>query len=58
MTIFYSLQVKLWNTSTGLCFVTFTEHTASVTGVVFNPVGKVVLSSSRDGTVRAHDLHR
>ena len=51
-------QVKLWNTSTGLCFVTFAEHSAAVTSVVFNPAGKVVLSSSLDGTVRAHDLHR
>ena len=51
-------KVKLWNTSSGFCFVTFTEHESSVTGVCFTPNGKVVLSASLDGTVRAFDLAR
>ncbi|XP_031564589.1 periodic tryptophan protein 2 homolog [Actinia tenebrosa] len=51
-------KVKLWNTMTGFCFVTFHEHSAAVTGVVFNSNGQVVLSSSLDGTVRAFDLNR
>eukprot|EP00794_Sanderia_malayensis_P007000 gene6999-7785_t len=51
-------KVKLWNTVSGFCFVTFHEHSASVTGVVFNQSNKVVLSSSLDGTVRAFDLNR
>lgn len=51
-------KIKLWNTSSGFCFVTFTEHTASVTGVKFKHTGKVVVSSSLDGTVRAFDLNR
>ncbi|KAK3722040.1 hypothetical protein QZH41_020155 [Actinostola sp. cb2023] len=51
-------KVKLWNTMTGFCFVTFHEHTAAVTGVLFNSNGQVVLSSSLDGTVRAFDLNR
>ncbi|PIK47368.1 putative periodic tryptophan protein 2-like isoform X2 [Apostichopus japonicus] len=51
-------KVKLWNTSSGFCFVTFTEHTAGVTGVKFKHTGKVVVSSSLDGTVRAFDLNR
>ncbi|XP_072171580.1 periodic tryptophan protein 2 homolog [Diadema setosum] len=51
-------KVKLWNTSSGFCFVTFSEHTSGVTGVTFNQAGKVVVSSSLDGTVRAFDLHR
>lgn len=51
-------KVKLWNTSSGFCFVTFNEHEASVTGVCFTPNGKVVLSSSVDGTVRAFDMTR
>ena len=38
--------------------MTFGEHTAAVTGLVFNSNGKVVFSSSRDGTVRAFDLHK
>lgn len=42
----------------GFCFVTFSEHTCSVTGVVFTPNSQVVLSCSLDGTVRAFDLKR
>ncbi|KAG8229000.1 hypothetical protein J437_LFUL009163 [Ladona fulva] len=51
-------KVKLWNTSSGFCFVTFSEHTASVTGVQFSHNGKFVISTSLDGTVRAFDLTR
>ena len=51
-------QVKLWNTTSGFCFVTFSEHSSAVTGVTFSPSGKVVVSASLDGTVRAFDLHR
>lgn len=51
-------QVKVWNTSSGFCFVTFTEHLAGITGVIFNQNGQVVASSSLDGTVRAFDLNR
>uniref|UniRef100_A0A672SER8 Periodic tryptophan protein 2 homolog n=1 Tax=Sinocyclocheilus grahami TaxID=75366 RepID=A0A672SER8_SINGR len=48
----------LWNTNSGLCFVTFTEHSSSVTNVAFTSSGFVVVSASLDGTVRAFDLHR
>ncbi|XP_067849509.1 PWP2 small subunit processome component [Heptranchias perlo] len=51
-------KVKVWNTTSGFCFVTFTEHTSSVTAVTFNSTGYVVVSASLDGTVRAFDLHR
>lgn len=51
-------QVKVWNTNSGLCFVTFTEHTSSVTNVTFTSSGFVVVSASLDGTVCAFDLHR
>uniref|UniRef100_A0A4W4GHZ4 Small-subunit processome Utp12 domain-containing protein n=1 Tax=Electrophorus electricus TaxID=8005 RepID=A0A4W4GHZ4_ELEEL len=51
-------KVKVWNCSSGLCFVTFKEHTSSITGVAFTSSGLVVLSASLDGTVRAFDLHR
>ena len=52
-------KVKLWATSSGFCFVTFSEHTASTTAVRFS-VGKsnVVFSASLDGTVRAYDTTR
>uniref|UniRef100_A0A4W5R6W2 PWP2 small subunit processome component n=1 Tax=Hucho hucho TaxID=62062 RepID=A0A4W5R6W2_9TELE len=51
-------KVKVWNTTSGLCFVTFTEHTSSVTNVTFTSRGFVIVSASLDGTVRAFDLHR
>ena len=52
------VQVKVWTTSDGFCFVTFTQHTAAVTGVVFTQTGKVVVSASLDGTVRAFDMNK
>lgn len=51
-------KVKVWNMTSGLCFVTFTEHTSSVTNVTFTSRGFVIVSASLDGTVRAFDLHR
>lgn len=42
----------------GFCFVTFSEHSSAVSGVTFSSSGKVVVSASLDGTVRAFDLHR
>jgi periodic tryptophan protein 2 len=52
-------KLKLWNTSTGFCYVTFPEstHTAAITGVSFANAS-VVITASLDGTVKAHDLHR
>ena len=51
-------KIKLWNSASGFCFVTFSEHEAGVTGLVFTPNNKVVVSSSLDGTVRCFDLTR
>eukprot|EP00736_Rhodelphis_marinus_P001983 Rmarinus@m.290 len=51
-------KVKLWNTESSFCIVTFTEHTGPVTGTCFVPNGTAVLSASLDGTVRAHDTLR
>lgn len=53
-------KVKVWNVTTGFCFVTFSKHIGPVTGVKFTGkgTGKAVLSSSLDGTVRAYDLVR
>ena len=52
------LQVKLWNSLSGFCFVTFHEHSGSIKGVEFAQNGQVVVSASTDGTVRAFDLYR
>eukprot|EP01035_Chromulina_nebulosa_P018512 gene18512-24229_t len=53
-------KVKLWSTTSGFCVITFTEHIAPITAVRFIGIGtgKAILSSSLDGTVRAHDLVR
>nr|ADI46885.1 UTP1f [Volvox carteri f. nagariensis] len=51
-------KVKVFQQSTGFCFVTFSEHTAPVTAVTFLPSGAVLLSASLDGSVRAWDLVR
>ncbi|TDH70720.1 hypothetical protein CCR75_004241 [Bremia lactucae] len=51
-------KLKLWDTSSGFCYVTFTEHSAPVTAVQFAPSGQAVLSASLDGTIRAFDLNR
>lgn len=50
-------KVKLWTVKNALCFVTFTEHSGSVTALQFTPSkGNAVISASLDGTVRAFDL--
>lgn len=51
-------KVKLWNISSGFCFVTFNEHTAPVTCLAFSGNKKFVVSASLDGTVRAFDTLR
>lgn len=51
-------KVKVWNTTSGFCFVTFTEHSSAVSAVEFVKQGQVLFSASLDGTVRAFDLVR
>jgi len=51
-------KLKLWDTTSGFCYVTFSEHIAPVTGVKFTSNGQAVVSCSLDGTVRAFDLNR
>ena len=51
-------KLKLWNATSGFCYVTLEQsHTAPVTRATFAS-SSVVLTASLDGTVRAHDLHR
>jgi len=54
----YDGKIKLFNSQSGLCFVTFAEHTAPVSALCFTPQGNAVLSASLDGSVRAFDLLR
>ncbi|AFZ81391.1 WD domain, G-beta repeat family protein [Theileria equi strain WA] len=51
-------KIKLWDSNTGLCYVTFQEHTASVEAICFTPQANAIISASLDGTVRAYDLLR
>jgi periodic tryptophan protein 2 len=51
-------KVKVWNTTSGFCFVTFSEHSAAISAVEFAKQGQVLFSASLDGTVRAFDLIR
>ncbi|XP_034948808.1 periodic tryptophan protein 2 homolog [Chelonus insularis] len=51
-------KVKLWNTLSGFCIVTFSEHTSAVSSVIFSHNRKFIVSASLDGTARAYDLTR
>ncbi|KAF5808114.1 putative transcription factor WD40-like family [Helianthus annuus] len=51
-------KIKVWNVSSGFCFVTFSEHTNAVTALHFMASNHCLLSASLDGTVRAWDLFR
>lgn len=51
-------KVKVWNAASGFCFVTFSEHSAAISGVEFAKQGQILFSASLDGTVRAFDLVR
>lgn len=51
-------KVKVWSVASGSCFVTFSDHTAAITGLVFTPNSNALVSSSLDGTCRAFDLVR
>ncbi|KIK70124.1 hypothetical protein GYMLUDRAFT_187734 [Collybiopsis luxurians FD-317 M1] len=52
-------KIKIWSTQSSFCFVTFSEHSAPVTGIAFARYGtNVLFSASLDGTVRAYDLVR
>eukprot|EP00835_Amoeboradix_gromovi_P005802 NODE_587_length_6372_cov_0.270524.p1 type:complete len:814 gc:universal NODE_587_length_6372_cov_0.270524:308-2749(+) len=49
--------IKLFNAFTGNCIITFTEHRAAITQIIFSK-NNVLLSSSLDGTVKAFDIKR
>ncbi|KAK9459185.1 WD40-repeat-containing domain protein [Lipomyces oligophaga] len=53
-------KIKVWDAHSGFALVTFTQHTASVTGLEFSKRGShsVLFSSSLDGSIRAWDLVR
>lgn len=52
-------KIKIWDTSSGHCVVTFTDHTSSVTAISVPKMKRnVFFTASLDGTVRAYDLVR
>ncbi|KAF7997143.1 hypothetical protein HCN44_005420 [Aphidius gifuensis] len=51
-------KVKLWNTLSGFCTITFSEHTSGISAVLFSHNRKFIVSASLDGTARAYDLTR
>lgn len=54
-------QIKVWNTLTGETIGTFgDEHKGPIKSIKFAPnkSGKVIVSASLDGTLRAYDLNR
>ncbi|RNF11686.1 periodic tryptophan protein 2-like protein [Trypanosoma rangeli] len=51
-------KVKVWKVSSGQCYVTFTEHTAPVTGIATCAATNAFFTCSRDGTARGYDLVR
>jgi len=52
-------KIKLWDTKSHYSFCTFTEHTSSVTKVLFTQKdNNTLISCSLDGTVRAFDTKK
>ncbi|XP_032665504.1 periodic tryptophan protein 2 homolog [Odontomachus brunneus] len=51
-------KMKLWNTVSGFCTLTFHEHTSAISDVLFSHNRKFIASASLDGTIRAYDLVR
>lgn len=51
-------KIKVWKTGSGQCVVTFTEHTAPITGLACSASSNAIFSCSLDGTARAYDLTR
>ena len=45
-------KVKVWNTTNGFCFVTFTDHSGPVTDIAWSHNSNALFTCSSDGTVR------
>ncbi|KAI5780866.1 WD40-repeat-containing domain protein [Geopyxis carbonaria] len=50
-------KIKVWDSKSGFCIVTFTEHTSGVTACQFS-VRNLLFTASLDGSIRAWDLIR
>jgi COMPASS component SWD3 len=48
--------VKFWDITSGLCIKTISSHLGEVTSVEMNPQGSMLLSSSKDNSIRLWDI--
>jgi WD40 repeat protein len=48
--------VKVWDSDTGTLIRSFRGHTGLVTTLAFSPDGRLLVSGSRDGTVKVWNL--
>ena len=51
-------SLSVWNLPSGACSMTFTQHSARVTALVFLVGDAAFVSASLDGTIRAFDMER
>lgn len=51
-------SLSVWNLPSGACSMTFTQHSARVTALVFLTGDAAFVSASLDGTIRAFDMGR
>lgn len=51
-------KIKLWDTQSGFCIATFTEHSGAVTACEYAKRGNILFTASLDGSLRAWDLVR